>query len=501
MQIAELTPSRLAEIGRPTAVYPQAENGLIAVASHFQSPFWAGRADLNFLFRRWRLSLYRSDWDQRLGVFDQASFPINDVAFHPHRPLCAIATGCYDGGYLFEGQLWIWDWESDRAWSVLAESREVRAVQFTQQGFLELRLRPRDEEEFPEAPFETGLQGLLTDWRPYRELGLSWGEDPRLQGFSLTQQKDRVERPWHQLLPPNFQPRYGVQDVVWQDRHILATQATCPLECWGEQRFQCFPEGQGVQLFSGPEGALLHLLEDRRSSLFCLRGQQLTLRHRFEGGYLLSFDRHGHMLARHTDQDGGPDLLFGPEPMTLNRLGHFDCFNHALRLDGGERPYYLRGTPASSHQRKVLCALDPQGKTQECFDWDSQSAHLMENRACFAGDGSLIRAYKVHSPKIQQRGTIDCLEMPLGRLRWRVELSAAVTCLCGTVYGLADGSLGCLDLESGQKLWEQRLRVDGVQAIPLCLQLRANQLACGTHDGRVLQIALEGSFRPPGCPE
>ena len=489
MQIAELSPSYLADIGRPTGAYPKADGSLVAVASDFLAPFWAGRAELNFLHRRRRVSLYRADWAQRLGVLDNLRFPINEIAFHPDRPLCAIATGCYDGGYLFEGELWLWDWESGQAWTVLSESRDVVGAKFGPTGELELRLRPRDEEEYPEAAFETRLLGVLSDWRHYQELGLKWMEDdPRLEHFVASLLAEPANRDWREILPVHFQPRYRVLDVAWQGQHILATQATCRLECWGPRPFQCPGQGQGLQLLSGPQGQLLHLLKDRRSQLLDLVGQELVCRHQFDSGYLFSIDRHGRILARHTEQDNRSDLLIDGQPVELKRLGHFDCFNHALRLDGGEQLYFLRGTPASSHLRKVLCRLDSQGQAKKCLSWETTDPHLMENRACFLEDGSLLRAYKIYTPGIQQGGTIDCLEMPSGGQRWRTDLPASVTCLAGTVYGLANGRLGRLDPATGQKLWEQRLTVDGVTSIPLCLQLQGDALACGTHDGRVLQI-------------
>lgn len=488
MQICQLTPESLADLGRPTGAYLNAQAGLVAVASDFQAPFWAGRADLNFLHRCHRVSLYRSDWSCRLGVLDRLRFPINDLAFHPQRSICAIATGCYDGGYMFEGELWIWDWESDRAWSVLAESREVSSLRFAADGSLHLSLRPRDEEEFPAAPFETQLLGTLQDWRDYRELGLKWCEEPRLEGFQPVLQAPAPAVAWRELLPAHFQPRYRVMDVAWHGSDVLATQATCPLESWGARSFQCHPEGQGVQILSHPQGPLLHLMRDRCSHLLALQGGQLQPWKDFRSGYLFSLDRQGRILARHTEPDGSDDFVLAPESLALQGSGHFDCFNHALRLDGGEQPYLLRGTPPSSHQRKVLCRMDEQGHWQECFAWDRGPAHLMEGRASFQGDGSLLRAYKIYSPKIQESGTLDCLHMPEGQQRWQREVTSPVTCLAGNFYGLADGRLGCLNPVNGAVLWEHTLNLDGVTSIPLCLHLQGQQLACGTHDGRVLHL-------------
>lgn len=36
--------------------------------------------------------------------------PINGVAFHPRDPVIAITAGSHDGGWLFEGDLVLWNW-------------------------------------------------------------------------------------------------------------------------------------------------------------------------------------------------------------------------------------------------------------------------------------------------------------------------------------------------------------------------------------------------------
>lgn len=108
----ELTPARFAEIGRPTGAYWRRDGGVVALASAFDRLYWPARAIYDGHRLRHRISLYLEGLRNRLGVVDGARYPINDVAFHPSQPVLAIATGSYDGGWCFEGELLLWNWET-----------------------------------------------------------------------------------------------------------------------------------------------------------------------------------------------------------------------------------------------------------------------------------------------------------------------------------------------------------------------------------------------------
>src|SRR5688572_29708376 len=182
----EVSPHRFAEVGRPFGAYERVDGTIVALVSSFDVLYWPGRAVYDGHRLRHRISLYASDLRTRIRVFDAATFPIHDVAFHPVRPMLAVATGAYDGGYAFEGELLLWNWDTGDTIRVLSENREVSRVRFTDDGSLVVLLRPRDEDEFGEAAaFDTFVGGTLTDLRSYGELGLRTGDaDPRIAGFT-----------------------------------------------------------------------------------------------------------------------------------------------------------------------------------------------------------------------------------------------------------------------------------------------------------------------------
>ncbi|MEO1087889.1 MAG: hypothetical protein AAFY88_26950, partial [Acidobacteriota bacterium] len=185
--VGELTPSRFGEVGVPTGLW-RGER-FAALSSEMERLQWPGRSVTRGHTLRHRVSVYDVDFGRRLATFDRAEYPINDVAFHPSAPVALIGTGSYDGGYCFEGELWLWDWEYGDVRRLLGDSRQAVRCRFIDERRAAVLLRPRDEEEFSgddgdwdASDVFVGL--VLDDLRDIRELGIRSEEylrDPRLE--------------------------------------------------------------------------------------------------------------------------------------------------------------------------------------------------------------------------------------------------------------------------------------------------------------------------------
>ena len=109
----------------------------------------------------------------------------------------------------------------------------------------------------------------------------------------------------------------------------------------------------------------------------------------FENACSFSIDRQGRILARDTGdlhrKRARRDRVLDPSGKVLleKDLGHYDRFNHYVRLDGEEELYFLRGSPPSSHEAKRLCGIDLGGSVRERMVWDQESEHSMEGCAAF----------------------------------------------------------------------------------------------------------------------
>lgn len=525
---AELSSKRFAEIGRPAGAYRRDDGRFVALASTFDSLYWPARATYDGHRLRHRISLYSEDLGTRLAVFDGSRFPVNDVAFHPSRSVLAVATGEYDGGRSFEGELLLWNWETGETTEVLSERREVSRVRFADATTLAVLLRPRDDQELGEESFATFFGGTLGDLRGFAERGLRAGEaDPRIAEFARVDpaalglapghfEPADHERRWRERLEGSgFEPRHRVWDVAWfgSDR-VLAVHDRCQLEAWtlrGRRESQFEDAGHGVQLLESAHVTLVHVIERSKagpngadtSILFAFDGKKLDRILNLDRAVSFSIDRQGRFLCRDTGSLAGTrsrkDRVLDASGKRLfsGDLGHYDCFNHYLRIDGADHLYFLRGTPLSSHQHKVLCRIDTSGSIEERFPWDPAEPHLMSGTACLLPDGTLIRAYRRYDPRPGRfAGNIEALDSSNGRSSWSRSIPALATCLTPLhgrpwlVYALTDGRVGILHTKTGDPLLETSLRVDGVDTVVQSLRALGHRLACGTIDGRVLVLRV-----------
>jgi hypothetical protein len=527
----EVTPTRFGEVGRPYRVRRSDDGERVALCSAFDHLYWPGRAIYAGHTLRNRVSLYAGNFENLLAVFDGAHFPINDIAFHPSEPWLAIATGSYDGGYLFEGDLFLWNWQSGECRSLLAESREVVCCRFVAPSRLAVVLRPRDEEEYGDNDaFITYVGVVLDDLRPAQDFGLRPGDaDPRLVNLGPS---DPASLGFHMgahsvsglcaegrqhLEGLGFEERHRIWDVAWLDaERIAAVHDGCHLEIWGlqgQREAYVHGDGHGVQLLRQPDGWLVHVLQrgnlltgqPDRSTVFALQGSSLVEWRQFENACALSVDRQGRILARDTGDRGRGrarrDRVLDPSGKVIREtdLGHYDCFNHYVRLDGGDELHFLRGSPPSSHQTKRLCGIDFVGTIRERMIWNDHGEHLMDGCAAFGPRGSLLRAYRVYNPSpTTSKGAVELYSFSAGRALWSSDLDADATCLVTTtdarhvIFALTNGRFGVIDTADGQILHDEQLAVDGVATVATALAIHGQRLLVGTIDGRLLLYALNG---------
>src|SRR6478735_1745828 len=117
--------------GKITGVFFNAGKDVVAVASEF--PLLANpraRAAYGGRTLRYRVALYRRDSLVPFAAFDDLAFPVNDVGFHPGGTSVVIGAGSYDGGYLFEGDLVVWDWQTPRGRRLFNNVPEVMRCRF-----------------------------------------------------------------------------------------------------------------------------------------------------------------------------------------------------------------------------------------------------------------------------------------------------------------------------------------------------------------------------------
>ena len=533
--VRELSPARFGEVGRPIGGWRRADGEVCALASEIDRLYWPGRAVYEGRRIQHRLSLYDGALERRLGVFDRARFPIRDVAFHPTRPLVAIGTGSYDGGYQFEGDLWLWNWESAEVRTLLGESRDVTACRWVDGARLAVLLHPRDEEEYPgeeNEAFDTYVGLVLDDLRDIHASGFrssGSNRDPRLAdlqpidpatlgfGSSPIESRERRSRFTEVMGAAPYEERSRVWDLMWLSPELLAaTHDRCHVEVWntrtGARLQHIRGEGHGVQLVEALGSRLVHVFRPAdfienvadRSTLFRLGPAGLEPVRSFDHAVVLSTDERGNLLCRDPGDPGRKreraDVVLSAsnEEALRTDLGHYDCANHYLRLDGRDGLYFLRGTPPSSHEHKRLCRVDLTGTIDEVMDWDDQATHLMDSAASWLSARSIVRAARVYGPRPGAGSKlIERRDFGADGPTWSVPVDAAATELGAAgdavVFALMDGTLGILDAETGALRWTEKLEVDGVPTFATTLAIQGDAVAIGTADGRVLLMQLEAA--------
>ncbi|AHG22625.1 hypothetical protein Z042_02800 [Chania multitudinisentens RB-25] len=101
------------EVTEPNDLFESTE--LIAVCHAYYAQFRARHLEL----RKICVSLYDKTSLALVSHFKHGRYPINDIAFHPKDPLILIGSGSYDGGFLFEGELVLWNYKSNEHLSLL----------------------------------------------------------------------------------------------------------------------------------------------------------------------------------------------------------------------------------------------------------------------------------------------------------------------------------------------------------------------------------------------
>ncbi|MFF2042752.1 hypothetical protein ACFVVX_20205 [Kitasatospora sp. NPDC058170] len=123
------------ELGDPVLSVADKGRGLLAVAGAHEY----GMARTVGVFdvtgrarRRWLLS---------------SRHPVNAMAFHPTRPLLAVGSGDYDGGYFFEGELLLVDLKTGTTLSLIEHflGRQVLGLEWLNDQDLRVLMAPPDD--------------------------------------------------------------------------------------------------------------------------------------------------------------------------------------------------------------------------------------------------------------------------------------------------------------------------------------------------------------------
>lgn len=522
--------------GNITGVFFSPAGDIAAVASVF--PLLAtprARAAYGGAALRYRVGLYRQGEPAPIAVYDALRLPVNDVAFHPTEPVVVIGAGSYDGGYLFEGDLAFWNWQSGNSRRPYAAIPEVVRCRYSDDGsHVHAWVRPWDEEwgdqeydpdgawnQVLDTVFPVQIEDSDAAWHARSPETLTLDPATATTGGAPTPAPDAADRLADWLGVPDLGLRGAIWDLAWLNADALgATHDNCLLERYDAQgRLVARHEGggHGAEILRA-EAVTVHAVAPpdpgdrfrRDSRLYALRGDALVAVHDYAGQYTFSIASDGRLLGRQDRM--GPtrprahDVQLDATLATQQRLdvGHYDCFNHYIGINGAPHLFAVQGTPPSSHEGKHLCIVHADGSIERLWPLlqpdGTHASHAMECRGAYVDDEQgpgVVIAGKHYTPTVDRTysGFIYRKSLTRGLLSWRHATHASPTMILAAaglvIAAFLDGRLMLIDALTGGVRLDARVRMQGAATVIYAMDARDERLAVGTIAGRIAVVDLQ----------
>lgn len=461
--------------------------------------------------------------------FLTSRWPINSIAIHPNEQVVAIGTGCYDGGYAFEGELLIHNLATGTTRSVLRQPREITAVVWVDVETLEITTPPPTDEDidWPLVPYEaarlaSSAWGSLDD----RDVDLT-GVEKRPVKAPLTKDRAGLEA-WlgEVALPGGHLPLFRRQAwALAADRHGVLVGLEGALERWtadGDFAWRrSLAERVVVQALSLTTDRVLVGAWATSGSSYDARATRVAVIDRVSGAVVADVDPDVQRVAVTSAgdlallRDSGSNHREQPRPAYVIdsdgqrlgdvRLGRYDLFNHYFAIKDAKELLVLVGEGEHDHVEKQVAAVRraPDGAwvVEKLYplSWEP-GRHLFGGPGVWVSDESgesIVHAGAVYDRLGLQSGNafVARRSHPHGKLLWLARLDNTVTdvevigdiVVAATNVGevlqidARDGSVNCSDL----------LNLDGWPVVPLSLAAAGeHSVWVGTFDGRVALVDL-----------
>ncbi|MFE7115097.1 hypothetical protein ACFU99_06690 [Streptomyces sp. NPDC057654] len=492
-----------AEIGDPLLAVEDERRGLLAVAG-MRGPV----TDVHEFARTATVGVYGTA-DLACRALLRTGYSVHAMAFHPGLPLLAVGTGDYDGGYVFEGQLLLLDWETGGVTSLIEFElgRQVLGLEWLSEQELRVLMAPPDDWQDKGAWSEGHVAVVRRpDWSavPPRSVTAHDLAGPRVAALRTESREDA--RRMVSGLSADWDPRRNVRAVEeLSDGRIVATLDGVQLESW-------LPSGRRQWAVRDDNGGRhIVIAADERSAWVGLarpsweERAQAVLQLALQDGAQLDHITPSGSVSLVRCADGLPALA------PAGRGGR----RHRLRIRRGSRIYFLETAREKGGQKSrtgeawleaaelgsIPIAERPREPRQEevrqlfPYSWMPGETHFPGPGAETA-DGDLIHAGTVYHGRGLQPGGSFVVRRAVADTEptWVFRTDRRATDLdCDTETAYVtynDGEVVALGLHDGGVRWRRHLTVAGVPAVPTALTVpEPGRLLIGTSDGRLLDCS------------
>jgi hypothetical protein len=506
-----LTNSTFADTTIPYKTVVEENKRLIAVANSFSTQ-WSGR-DVSMWSKS--ILLYNLDTLELISFVDNLNYDINDLAFHPTESIIALGIGSYDGGAYYEGELLFWNYETNELNSILTDNREVTKCTFSKDGNkLMFTVNPTDDLDCSDyTDKEYGL-----DFPVHKKITLESLKPisitEHIDSFNIEDYNNRHINSENILTEISRNKNYVTRNLIWDivfinQQEIAIARNNATIEIWDIETEEIkeikLPDiGDCVELFfNSTNNSLLVNLWSRdfqsenTNKLFLIDLSSLEVREVINCSHTISKSKDNYFLARqvdHSDKTKKDFILSSNfEVVFEKRFGHYDLFNHYLRIDNSELLYYLAGNPKEQHQNKTLCSINPLTfETKEVWQLEKQPNHFNDLNGIKIND-DLIISGKVYSSNRNPYDTQElfCIDLVTKREKWLRTVSSQV-CSFGSidngatlVLAMSNGQIELIESDNGKTIEVINRDKNQSFARPLSLATVNNKIAVGLTNGQI----------------
>lgn len=508
-----LSNSTFADTTVPYRTFVDEDKRLIAVANSFSTQ-WSGR-DISM----WSTTLLLYDLDtlELKNFLDNLDYPVNDLSFHPKEKIIALGIGRYDGGAYYEGELLLWNYETNELNSILADNREVINCAFSQNGDkISFTLNPTDDLDCPDytdkqydLDFPILAKIKLENLKPVLVTD-------HIDNFNIEDYNNRLNNANRELTNISNQKKqvYKNRNLIWDivfigKNEIALARNNATVEIWNidtgiVREIKLFDTGDCVELFfnSTNNSLLVNLWSrdfqtDNTNKLFSIDLSNLEFQEVSNCSHAISKSKNNYFLARQVDHSDKTkkDFILNPNYQVAfeKRFGHYDLFNHYLRIDNSELLYYLVGNPKEQHQNKILCSINPATlETNKVWQLEIHPNHY-NNLNGIKINNELILSGKVYSSNRNPYDTQElfCIDLATKKEKWLRIVSSQV-CSFGIidngttiVMALTNGQIEFIESTNGKTIEVINRSKNQSFARPLSLATIDNKIAIGLTNGQI----------------
>jgi hypothetical protein len=503
------------EVTNPTKLFEFQDHNLIAIYHSYYGQ-WPGR---HLDVQKQCLSIYSIEPLELVAHIDALEHQVNDVDYHCEKNLLLIGTGAHDGGYFFNGKLLLFNLSNKKLTNIVEDNREFTKCRFAEHQ-IEFIVSPENDVDMDncsdywyQIPIEESKVYKIEDLSPNRKVS----NDEHIFNFDSFQ--ENLIKLHYKLsdycnqINKRYEPKYLAWDLAFIDDNSLIvgySEGKIGILNILEDHFEIrkiSEKGDCVQIFKNNHSDTIivnisNLSYDTKSHNIALEYDILTGKTTpvFEGAFILTKTINDEYLARYTDhrKKSGGDILFTAsfKHMVGRWLGHYDLFNHYLRIDNCNNLYVLVGNPKEQHKNKRLVEINPKTFNETIlFDIEKQPNHYNNLNGILINETFIIEG-TVYNPNPQQKSYELTGVHKNGNILWKKELTIKSTgmakiedCQNKIAISMVSGALLIVCSLTGDTITFPKN--EAIYGAPISISNKGNKLAIGYDNGLIEIIEIE----------